>query len=112
MSNTAVITLSTFVAVILATLIIPFTSAVPSSSSLSFDTQFFESRVNPCVCHRYLKKGKKVLLNKNKHNYLFLQLFYLTSKAISGMIANKMTKNSELSTRNINSELLPIQITY
>jgi hypothetical protein len=49
MPNTAVITLSTFVAVILATLIIQFTLAVPSS--LSFDTQFFESRVTPCACH-------------------------------------------------------------
>jgi hypothetical protein len=49
MPNTAVITLSTFVAVISTTLIIPFTLEVPSS--LSFDTQFFESRVTTCVCH-------------------------------------------------------------
>jgi hypothetical protein len=48
MPNTAVITLSTFVAAILPTLIIPFTSTVPS---LSFDTQFFKSRVTPCVCY-------------------------------------------------------------
>jgi hypothetical protein len=59
----------------LPTLIIPFTLEVPSS--LSFDTQFFESRVTPCVCYWYLKKEKIVLINKNKDDDSFLQLFYL-----------------------------------
>jgi hypothetical protein len=49
MPNTAVITLSTFVTVISTTLIIPFTLEVPSS--LSIDTQFFESTVTQCVYH-------------------------------------------------------------